>query len=215
MHKSLDQKLAAIHADPSGCREFIIADAKDADMAFGVAITMGVTSAVLFLTHDDRRPFFGGTYFPKDARFGMPAFSTVLRRVAEYYREQPAEQHRRGAARHGGQGDGVVHRHAAARRGRGCRVDVVGVGVGVGPGAAAGPGIRRVRAVHGGGRGQALALGGERAAYVGVERAGVGPRSVGQATAGGQGGARGGAHERHPSRYTLPTSRRCPPLRNS
>ena len=36
MEKSLDRKLAAIHADPSGCREFIIADAKDADMAFGM-----------------------------------------------------------------------------------------------------------------------------------------------------------------------------------
>jgi hypothetical protein len=36
MQKSLDRKLAAIHADPSGCREFILADAKDADMAFGV-----------------------------------------------------------------------------------------------------------------------------------------------------------------------------------
>ncbi len=36
MHKSLDAKLAAIHADPNGCREFIIADAKDADMAFGI-----------------------------------------------------------------------------------------------------------------------------------------------------------------------------------
>ena len=35
--KSLDQKLAAIHADPSGSREFILADAKDADMAFGLA----------------------------------------------------------------------------------------------------------------------------------------------------------------------------------
>ncbi len=34
--KSLDRKLAAIHADPSTCREFILADAKDADMAFGV-----------------------------------------------------------------------------------------------------------------------------------------------------------------------------------
>ncbi|MBL8829023.1 MAG: hypothetical protein JNM18_18725 [Planctomycetaceae bacterium] len=34
--KSLDAKLAAIHADPHGCREFIIADAKDADMAFGM-----------------------------------------------------------------------------------------------------------------------------------------------------------------------------------
>jgi hypothetical protein len=34
--KSLDIKLAKIKADPS-CREFIIADAKDADMAFGIA----------------------------------------------------------------------------------------------------------------------------------------------------------------------------------
>ena len=36
MIKSLDRKLAAIHADPSGSREFILADAKDADMAFGI-----------------------------------------------------------------------------------------------------------------------------------------------------------------------------------
>ena len=35
MEKSLDRKLAAIHANP-GCREFIIADAKDADMALGL-----------------------------------------------------------------------------------------------------------------------------------------------------------------------------------
>jgi hypothetical protein len=34
--KSLDRKLAAIHADPSGSRDFLIADAKDADMAFGI-----------------------------------------------------------------------------------------------------------------------------------------------------------------------------------
>jgi hypothetical protein len=35
-NKRLDQKLAAIHADPHGCKDFIIADAKDADMGFGV-----------------------------------------------------------------------------------------------------------------------------------------------------------------------------------
>ena len=35
--KSLDQKLARIHADPSSFRDFILADAKDADMAFGIA----------------------------------------------------------------------------------------------------------------------------------------------------------------------------------
>ena len=36
MQKSLDRKLAAIHADTSGSKEFILADAKDADMAFGI-----------------------------------------------------------------------------------------------------------------------------------------------------------------------------------
>ena len=35
MDKSLDRKLAAIRADPN-TREFILADAKDADMAFGI-----------------------------------------------------------------------------------------------------------------------------------------------------------------------------------
>jgi hypothetical protein len=34
--KSLDQKLAAIHSDPHGAKDFILADAKDADMAFGI-----------------------------------------------------------------------------------------------------------------------------------------------------------------------------------
>jgi hypothetical protein len=36
MRKTLDLKLANIHADPSGAKDFILADAKDADMAFGI-----------------------------------------------------------------------------------------------------------------------------------------------------------------------------------
>ncbi len=36
MPKSLDQKIADIRANPSGSKAFIIADAKDADMAFGI-----------------------------------------------------------------------------------------------------------------------------------------------------------------------------------
>jgi len=36
MIKSLDRKIASILADPHGSKEFIIADAKDADMAFGI-----------------------------------------------------------------------------------------------------------------------------------------------------------------------------------
>src|SRR5262245_51779468 len=34
--KSLDAKMARIHADPRGCKDFILADAKDADMALSI-----------------------------------------------------------------------------------------------------------------------------------------------------------------------------------
>ncbi len=40
----------------------------------------------MFLTHDDQVPFIGGTYFPPAERYGMPAFATILQRVADYYR---------------------------------------------------------------------------------------------------------------------------------
>ncbi len=39
MKKSLDEKLARIHADPRGAKDFILADAKDADMALGLGAT--------------------------------------------------------------------------------------------------------------------------------------------------------------------------------
>jgi uncharacterized protein YyaL (SSP411 family) len=45
----------------------------------------------MFLTPDDQRPFFGGTYFPKQARYGLPAFRELLLRVAQYYREHATE----------------------------------------------------------------------------------------------------------------------------
>src|SRR5580692_4970241 len=45
----------------------------------------------MFLTPEDQRPFFGGTYFPKEPRQGMPGFKEVLRRVAEYYRTHATE----------------------------------------------------------------------------------------------------------------------------
>lgn len=35
------------------------------------------------------RPFWGGTYFPKQAGYGRPAFVTVLLRIAEAYETQP------------------------------------------------------------------------------------------------------------------------------
>jgi hypothetical protein len=36
VEKALDRKLRRIHADPSGCKDFILADAKDADMALAI-----------------------------------------------------------------------------------------------------------------------------------------------------------------------------------
>jgi uncharacterized protein YyaL (SSP411 family) len=39
----------------------------------------------MFLSPRDQQPFFGGTYFPKDARHGLPAFADLLKRVAEFY----------------------------------------------------------------------------------------------------------------------------------
>jgi uncharacterized protein YyaL (SSP411 family) len=41
----------------------------------------------MFLT-SEAEPFWGGTYFPKDSRYGRPAFTQVLREVARIYREE-------------------------------------------------------------------------------------------------------------------------------
>ena len=51
----------------------------------------------MFINPDDQRPFFGGTYFPNEARYGMPAFSDLLKSVATYFREQREEVRRQGA----------------------------------------------------------------------------------------------------------------------
>ena len=45
----------------------------------------------MFLDSEDQRPFFGGTYFPKDARYGMPSFGDLLRKVADYYADNRDE----------------------------------------------------------------------------------------------------------------------------
>jgi uncharacterized protein YyaL (SSP411 family) len=37
----------------------------------------------------DAKPFWGGTYFPREARYGRPAFVTVLLRISEAFHNQP------------------------------------------------------------------------------------------------------------------------------
>ena len=44
----------------------------------------------VFLT-PDRRPFFGGTYFPPDDRPGMPSFRTVLAAIADIWDNRRSE----------------------------------------------------------------------------------------------------------------------------
>jgi uncharacterized protein YyaL (SSP411 family) len=68
----------------------------DVDRIYQIAQQMltqrsGGWPLTMFLTPDDRRPFFGGTYFPKEERFGLPAFRDLLLRVARYYHEHEAE----------------------------------------------------------------------------------------------------------------------------
>jgi hypothetical protein len=52
----------------------------------------------MFLSPRDQRPFFGGTYFPPEPKYGMPAFRDVLTRVATYYREHGDDILRQGDA---------------------------------------------------------------------------------------------------------------------
>jgi uncharacterized protein len=52
----------------------------------------------MFLSPRDHRPFFGGTYFPPEPKYGMPAFRELLARVAAYYSEHGTEVDRQGAA---------------------------------------------------------------------------------------------------------------------
>jgi uncharacterized protein len=52
----------------------------------------------VFLTPDTHVPIVVGTYFPKEPRYGMPAFKGVLTQIEEYYRAYRDEIRTRGAA---------------------------------------------------------------------------------------------------------------------
>jgi uncharacterized protein YyaL (SSP411 family) len=67
----------------------------DIDQIYQVAQQMltqrtGGWPLTMFLT-PDQVPFFGGTYFPKEARYGLPGFVDLMRRVRRYYEAQRAD----------------------------------------------------------------------------------------------------------------------------
>ncbi len=75
----------------------------DLDRIYQVAHQMlaqrgGGWPLTMFLAPRDRRPFFSGTYFPVEARHGMPAFRDVLTRVADYYAGHGQDIQRQGEA---------------------------------------------------------------------------------------------------------------------
>jgi uncharacterized protein YyaL (SSP411 family) len=45
----------------------------------------------MFLNYADQRPYFGGTYFPKNAMHGLPSFGELLQKAADYCRDNQQE----------------------------------------------------------------------------------------------------------------------------
>ena len=66
----------------------------DIDMIYMTALQnlgeQGGWPLTMFLT-SDAEPFWGGTYFPKESKFGRPAFTDLLREVERVYREKPED----------------------------------------------------------------------------------------------------------------------------
>ena len=54
----------------------------------------------MFLDPEDQRPFFGGTYFPDEPRYGMPAFRQLIARIRDYYDEHRDEVREQGDRLH-------------------------------------------------------------------------------------------------------------------
>lgn len=56
-----------------------------------IAQRTGGWPLTMFLTPDNRAPFFGGTYFPPGARHGLPGFPELLNKVRDFYDQQGAQ----------------------------------------------------------------------------------------------------------------------------
>jgi uncharacterized protein YyaL (SSP411 family) len=84
--KLLNERFIAIKVD----RE----ERPDVDAVYMAAVQamtgQGGWPLSVFLTHD-RKPFFGGTYFPPTDRHGRPGFPTVLVRLSDYWKTRRAD----------------------------------------------------------------------------------------------------------------------------
>jgi len=100
-HESFeDAQVAAVMNDLYICIKVDREERPDLDKIYQAAHSLltrrsGGWPLTMVLAPHDLTPFFGGTYFPKEPRFGLPAFTDILTQVAHYYkdhREELAEQ---------------------------------------------------------------------------------------------------------------------------
>jgi uncharacterized protein YyaL (SSP411 family) len=89
-----DEEVARLMNDLFVCVKLDRDERPDIDRRFQQAVAgMGSGSGwplSVFLT-PDRKPFFGGTYFPPEDRHGRPGFKSVLRSVSGFYQSQRGE----------------------------------------------------------------------------------------------------------------------------
>ena len=91
-HESFeDETTAAIMNEHFVCIKVDREERPDLDKIYQTAHQMlmqrsGGWPLNMFITADDHIPFFGGTYFPSEARYGMPAFGGLLNNIADFYR---------------------------------------------------------------------------------------------------------------------------------
>jgi uncharacterized protein YyaL (SSP411 family) len=102
-HESFDdERVAALMNDQFVNIKVDREERPDLDQIYQAAQAMltqrsGGWPLTMFLT-PDQAPFFGGTYFPKESRYGLIGFPDLLQRIAAAYREQGTailEQNRR------------------------------------------------------------------------------------------------------------------------
>ncbi|MDX1489057.1 MAG: thioredoxin domain-containing protein, partial [Acidiferrobacterales bacterium] len=93
-HESFeDENVAAVMNEKFVCIKVDREERPDLDKIYQTAHQIlvqrgGGWPLTMFLKPDDLMPFFGGTYFPKEPRHGLPGFVDVMQRVETFYREQ-------------------------------------------------------------------------------------------------------------------------------
>jgi uncharacterized protein YyaL (SSP411 family) len=96
-HESFeDEQTAALMNEHYVCVKVDREERPDLDRIYQTAHQLltqkgGGWPLTVFLTPDDKAPFFAGTYFPDEPRHGLPAFRGVLEHLHDVWREQRDE----------------------------------------------------------------------------------------------------------------------------